>query len=427
MIFSRVFFGHAFGRRIVSIALFLVMATDLAAQPDSTSTGPTRFRGEAGQGVYPNCRVKIPWSDEKVTKIDLPGKGNGSPVIWKDRAYLMAADDTDATRTIVAIDLPKNQIAWKKSYPSIRHKLHAFSTYASTTPCVDATGLYVAWGDPEHVLVKRFSHDGDEIWSRDFGRYVSQHGFGTSPMLIDGLLILLDSQDAEELEPGVEPGEDRMLALNTETGAIVWETSLPTRRVCYGLPAVRVLDNGQKELVGATTALGIFGMDLKTGQVRWNHECFKQRVCASTLLVGPLAIASHGSGGGRDNLLVAYDIDKQEERFRINRAAPYVPTPVATNDLLFLWSDAGIVTCLRVSDGTVRWSERIGGNFFSSPVLVGDRLVNTSDTGVVTVLAASEGFRELGSLATEAVIRSTIVATDDLILLRTDEQLWVIR
>jgi hypothetical protein len=58
---------------------------------------------------------------------------------------------------------------------------------------------------------------------------------------------------------------------------------------------------------------------------------------------------------------------------------------------------------------------------------VGDRLVNTSDTGVVTVLAASEGFRELGSIETEAVIRSTIVATDDLILLRTDEQLWVIR
>jgi outer membrane protein assembly factor BamB len=190
---------------------------------------------------------------------------------------------------------------------------------------------------------------------------------------------------------------------------------------------VRTLEDGRKELVCATTALGIFGMDVKTGQVTWNHDCFKQRVCASTLLVGPLAIASHGSGGGRDNLLVAFDLNTKNERFRIQRSAPYVPTPVAMGDLLFLWSDAGIVSCVRMSDGSVRWSERIGGNFFSSPVILGDRLINTSDTGTVTVLSASEGFHELASQPNEAVIRSTIVATETAILLRTDEQLWIIR
>lgn len=400
----------------------LASAQDLGASP-----APTRFRGEDGLGVYPQCRVKVPWTSEQVTKLDLPGLGNGSPVLWKDTAYLMVADPQTAARKVVAVDWKQAKIAWQRTYESAPHKLHAFSTYASTTPCVDADGVYVAWGEPEHVMIKSLTHDGKERWSRDFGRYVSQHGFGTSPMLVDGLVIVLDSQDAEELEPGVEPGQDRMLALSASTGETVWETPLPTKRVCYGLPSVRTLADGRKELVCATTALGIFGMDAKTGQVTWKHDCFKQRVCASTLLVGPLAIASHGSGGGRDNLLVAYDLDTKSERFRIQRSAPYVPTPVATGDLLFLWSDAGIVSCVRLSDGSVRWSERIGGNFFSSPVLLGDRLVNTSDTGTVTVLSASEGFRELASQPNEAVIRSTIVATETAILLRTDEQLWIIR
>lgn len=218
-----------------------------------------------------------------------------------------------------------------------------------------------------------------------------------------------------------------MLALDAKTGQTRWDRKLPTKRVCYGLPSVRTLADGSKELVGATTALGIFGMDPSTGQIRWNHDCFKQRVCSSTLLVGPLAIATHGSGGGRDNMLVAYDMEAQKERFRIQRAAPYVPTPVAHGNLLFLWSDAGIVSCVGLEDGQVLWSERIGGNFYSSPILLGDRLVNVSDTGNVIILAASKQFEKLATIGTDATVRATLVAAQDMLLMRTYEQLWIIR
>jgi len=391
-----------------------------------------RFRGNQGLGAYHQCRVSIPWKEESVTKLDLPGIGNGSPVIWKDssngaRAYLLSASTNDATRHVIAVDLTADKVVWNKSYPSAKHRLHQFSTYASSTPAVDHNGIYVAWGEPEHVYVKHLGHDGQERWTRDFGRYVSQHGFATSPMILDGKLYLLDSQDAEELEPGVDPGEDRMLALDAKTGETLWDRKLPTKRVCYGLPSVRTLPEGSKELVCATTALGIFGMDPNTGNLRWSHDCFKQRVCSSTLLVGSLAIATHGSGGGRDNMLVAYDMDSQKERFRIQRAAPYVPTPVAIENHLFLWSDAGIVSCVRLEDGQVVWSERIGGNFFSSPILIGTRLLNVSDTGNITVLSASDKFEKIATIQTEATVRATMVADQDMLLLRTYEQLWIIR
>ena len=414
-----------------SIALFclICLGATLACAQESSAD---RFRGNQGLGAYERCTVSLPWKDDSVTKLDLPGIGNGSPVVWTDpihgsRAYLLSASPTDATRHVIAVDLANHKVLWDKRYPSSKHRLHQFSTYASSTPAVDQSGIYVAWGEPEHVYVKHLGHDGQERWTRDFGRYVSQHGFATSPILLDGRLFLLDSQDAEELEAGVAPGQDRLLALDSKTGQTLWERELATKRVCYGLPSVRTLGDGTKELVCATTALGIFAMDPATGQVRWNHDCFKQRVCSSTLLVGSLAIASHGSGGGRDNLLVAYDMDTQQERFRIQRAAPYVPTPVALGDLLFLWSDAGIVSCVKTQDGQVLWSKRIGGNFFSSPILVGNRLVNVSDTGTVTILAADGAFEELGTINTEETVRATLVAANDMLLMRTYEQLWIIR
>ena len=398
----------------------------------SQESPANRFRGNQGLGAYEECSVGIPWKDQSISKVDLPGIGNGSPVLWQDsangsRAYVLSASATDATRHVIAIDLANNKVLWTTSYPSAKHRLHQFTTYASSTPAVDQNGIYVAWGEPEHVYVKHLGHDGQERWTRDFGRYVSQHGFATSPMLLDGKLYLLDSQDAEELEAGVAPGEDRMLALDAKTGQTLWERKLPTKRVCYGLPSVRTLADGSKELVCATTAMGIFGMDPSTGEIRWNHDCFKQRVCSSTLLVGPLAIATHGSGGGRDNMLVAYDMDAKKERFRIQRAAPYVPTAVAKGDLLFLWSDAGIVSCVRLDEGQVLWSERIGGNFFSSPILVGNRLLNVSDTGNVTILAAGDKFEKIATISTDETVRSTLVASQDMLLLRTYEQLWIIR
>ncbi len=411
---------------IVSLWALFVLTNASQAQQDQEPEYWSRFRGPEGRGVVDSHPVTWPWNQERIVKIPLPGSGIGSPVVWGDLAFLMSASPDDATRYAIAVDLKQGAVSWQQSYKSQTHRLHAFSSYASTTPAVDGTGVVFAWGDPEHVIVKKFSHSGRESWTRDLGRYVSQHGFGTSPMLVDGLVVLLNSQDAEELEPGVEPGEDRMIALDSETGSTVWETPLPTKRVCYGVPAVRV-HHGRTELVCATTGQGIFGIDAKTGQILWHHDCFKLRVCASPLLIGDLAIASHGSMGGRDNLLVAYDIEQQQERFRIQRAAPYVPTPVANGGLLFLWSDTGIVSCVRLGDGSLCWSERIGGNFFGSPIIVGDALINVSDVGQVTALAASEGFQKIGTLETGAMVRSTLAATPTNLLLRTDDALWVIQ
>ena len=385
-----------------------------------------RFRGENGLGVLPDCQVQLPWQDSQVTSIKLPGTGNGSPALYGDFAFLLSADASDATRHVVAVNVAKNKVEWTKSYPSTKHTLHKFSSYASSTPCVDSERLYVAWADPENVVLKAMTHAGEEVWSRNLGRYVSQHGFGTSPILVDGKIVLLNSQDAQELPAGVEPGEDKMLAVDCKTGATVWETALPTTRVCYGVPSIRKVGD-RTELICSTTAQGMFGMDMKNGSVLWSHKCFEQRVCSSSVLLGNILVGTHGSGGGKDNRLVAFDIDSGKELFRVNRAAPYVPTPVSVNGLLFLWSDNGIVTCVELSTGTSLWNNRIGGDYSGSPVVLGDKLINVSHDGTVNILATSREFKKLGTFETGKTVRSTIAADAKHVLLRTESELLIVR
>jgi outer membrane protein assembly factor BamB len=126
--------------------------------------------------------------------------------------------------------------------------------------------------------------------------------------------------------------------------------------------------------------------------------------------------------------LIAFDLSKKQERFQIAKksVAPYVPTPVATGDTLFLWSDAGIVSAVDLIDGNTIWSMRIGGDFSSSPIIVGDKLLNVSHTGAVTILSASREFQKIATIETDLTVRSTMVPAGDRLLLRGDSQLWII-
>ena len=173
----------------------------------------------------------------------------------------------------------------------------------------------------------------------------------------------------------------------------------------------------------------MFALDANNGSMLWSHDCFQLRVCASSILLGNILIGSQGSGGGKDNRLVAFDIDAKKELFSITRAlSPYVPTPVSVDGLLFLWSDSsGIVTCVELATGKSLWSNRIGGDYSGSPVVLGNKLVNVSQDGVVNILSASREFNKIGSIETGRAVRSTIAADTEHVLLRTESELLIIR
>jgi len=373
----------------IAISLLSVSTVGISFAEDNFAEW-SRFRGPNGMGVHLQNNVALPWKTERVRRVKLPGVGHGSPSVYAGIAYLMSGDPANAERTLLAIELESGKILWKKSYASTPHPLHKFSSYGSTTPCVDHQNVYFAWADPEHTIIRALAHDGTEVWSRDFGRYVTQHGFGTSPIRVDDLLILLNSQDAEELPPGVAPGKDRMVALDFRTGETRWEVDLPTSRVCYGVPCVWEKD-GKKQLVCSTTAQGMFGMSLETGKILWNHDCFTARVCSSTLLVGDLMIGTHGSGGGKDNRLVS-----------------------------------GIVTAVDINNGETVWTKRVGGDYSGSPIILGDKLMNVSHTGTFNVIRASREYELISTFETNTTVRSTLVPTKDKLLLRADTELFII-
>jgi outer membrane protein assembly factor BamB len=383
-----------------------------------------RFRGFNGQGVIEQCKVPMPWTEADVAwKIELPGKGNGSPIVAGNSVFLMSADAATAERFALAYDLATGQERWRKAFAGQTHALHAKSSYASCTPCANEHAVFFAWAAPDSLTVKAFSHSGDELWTQDLGRYVSAHGFGGSPVLIDDKLILSNSQDAEELPAGVAPGDSSILALDTASGNVVWETPRKSVRTCYGAPSVTAGANGQKVLIFAETGDGLFALDAATGKQLWNKQVFSKRSVSCPVIVGDIAVCTEGSGGGGNTLFAVNLTGDHALAYEIKRAAPYVPTPVAQGELLFLWGDTGIVSCVDATRGETFWSERIGGNVSSSPVIAGDKLLGVDEQGTVTILSASRSFQKLGKVELGETTRSTPLLAENYLMIRTDAHL----
>ena len=103
-----------------------------------------------------------------------------------------------------------------------------------------------------------------------------------------------------------------------------------------------------------------------------------------------------------------------------------MPTSVARGDLLFLWADNGIVTCIQAPSGEVVWQKRVGGNFFGSPVRVADRLYCISAEGDVVVLKAGPEFEEIHRHSLGELSRSTPAVANGRMYLRSETHLMAL-
>src|SRR5205807_10311104 len=125
----------------------------------------------------------------------------------------------------LCLDAGSGRTLWSKEYVAGPAGGHKDSSLASATPAVDAQRVYLAWGTPKEVVLLALTHDGKEAWRRDLGPYRAGHGFASSPIVHDGLVILPCEQD----------GKDSLAAVDAATGQERWRGARQ-RRHTYATP-----------------------------------------------------------------------------------------------------------------------------------------------------------------------------------------------
>ena len=382
-----------------------------------------RFRGPNGSGESEATTIPVRWTSQDYRwRIELPGIGYSSPVIWADRVFITSAKEEDATQMIHCLRTSDGTSIWRRDFPSTTHSKHQFNCYASSTPALDAEQVYYCFATPEKYTVMALTQsEGREVWRRERGPFVSQHGFGASPMLFDDLVILPDEQD----------GESCVVALDRANGEIRWQVERRTEKAAYATPCIYQPETGPPQLILSSWAHGISSLDPRTGKQNWEQAVFTYRVVGSPAMAAGLIFGCCGGGGvGRQMFAIRPGNPatgaESEVAYGLKGSLPYVCTPVAYGDLLFAWFDRGVVTCIDAPSGEIVWRERIGGDYFGSPVRVADRLYCISREGEMVVLAAAREFKELARIDLEERSNSTPAIADGVMYLRTASHLMAI-
>lgn len=389
----------------------------LLATPAAAGDWP-EFRGPDGQGHSTESGLPAEWSEDRNVewKTPVPGRGWSTPVVVDGRIWLTTGTaDGGGVLRLLAFDADTGAETLNVEVFRIEdeNSPNPKNSLASPTPIVDGDRVYVHFGSYGTAAV---STAGEILWTARFP-YVTQHGYGGSPILYDDLLILNgDGYDVAFV-----------LALDARTGEVRWKADReePVSQA-YSTPLAINVD-GQDQIV-SVAAFRASAHDPATGAELWRVRYGRGfsnvprpvygngLVFIATGFQTPSMLAVRADGSG--------DVTDTHVAWTLRRGAPHTPSPLLVGDELYMVSDYGVLTCIDAESGEVHWQHRIGGNYSASPVFADGRIYLQSEEGKTTVIAPGTTYSELAVNQLDGSTLASMAVADGSVFLRTDSHLY---
>lgn len=397
---------------------------EIASDQEANVHWPS-FRGEFARGIANGFPTPTEWSVPENRNIEwktpIPGLAHSSPIIWGDRLFVtsvVAVDEKEAELkvglygaiapvndegvqrfNVYCLDKETGEVLWVRTaietVPKV--KRHPKGSHASSTPATDGSHIVAFFGSEGLYC---YDMEGNLLWEKnlgvlDAGYYRdldAQWGFGSSPVIHDGLVIVQCDIQKESF----------IAALSVADGSEVWRTDrdeVPT----WGTPTIDVTNGRRQIIVNGWRHIG--GYDLRTGAELWRMEGGGDIPVPTPIVAHDLIFITNAHG--RTAPILAIDVDAagtiesfDDERiaWSHSRRGNYMQTPIVVGEHLYLCHDAGVVTCYEARSGEMVYRKRLGGGgsgFTASPVAADGLIYFTSEDGEVYVVKAGEEFEIL--------------------------------
>ncbi len=116
-----------------------------------------QYRGAHGDGHAAEASdPPVEWGEDKnlAWKKEMAGRAWSSPVVYGDRIFLTNASEDGLTMSAVCVERASGKTVWERvvfTNTETQKDFHAFNSYASPTPIVDARYLYVTLAHMEQL------------------------------------------------------------------------------------------------------------------------------------------------------------------------------------------------------------------------------------------------------------------------------------
>lgn len=335
-------------------------------------------------------------------------------------------------------------------------RLYYVSNRATIT-CLDTNGFRDGENDgPVADEPVTEAIDGDVVWSYDMIAEldVFPHNLATgSPLVVGDILYTVTSNGVDEGHVNVPaPFAPNFIALNKNTGELVWESTIIGEDVLHGSwtnPAYAVI-NGRGQVVFPGGDGWIYALDAETGELIWRFDCNAKdaewvlggRGTRNNILSTPVIYddkvyigmgqdPEHGEGPGHfwvidatgtgDVTDTAAVWDRYGEDFLRT-----ISTAAITEDVLYISDLSGFLYALDPQTGEHFWTYDTFAAVWSSPFVADGKVYLGDEDGDMVVLRAGKELEVLAEMNMGNSIYTTPSARDGVLYILTRNRLFAL-
>jgi outer membrane protein assembly factor BamB len=412
------------------------------------------WRGD-GRGISVEKNLPLKWSENEGVKwkTPVPGAGHSSPIVWANRVFVTTAvaedpnvetfrggvfiggdrskpDESQYTYRVICLDADQGNILWSKAVTSQRPRTprHTKNTYASETPVTDGKYVFASFGSAGLCAV---DFQGNMIWQRDLGLMRRRAGWGTgsSPVLFQNTVIVNCDSD----------GESYITALDKATGDPVWRTERD-EGASWGTPFL--FEAGGRTTVVTNATRYMRGYDAASGKLLWQCAGGSMITVPSPVAADGLVFLSSGhnlfprqpiiavrSEASGDITPARGQSHSQGVAWSYSSGGPYVTSPIAIDDYLYVPLDKAALTCYEAKTGKVVYERQklVARNTVTASPIAGDgRIYIQTEDGECYVVKPGPKFEILAVNKLDEVFCASPAVSAGKLFLRGRKHLYCI-
>jgi outer membrane protein assembly factor BamB len=417
--------------RLTALAAFSLSLTAPAAHWPLWRGGPD------GSGITTDRKLPVQWSESANVKwrVDLPERGNSTPVIWGDRIFVTQPLENEQKRTLLCFRRADGHQLWQATVEWTKpERTHKTNPYCSPSPATDGQRVVAAYG-PAGVFC--YDMDGKELWRRELGPQDHEWGYSSSPVIAGNLCYLYHG-----------PGEaGKLVALDLQTGKVVWQFDEPkwdtagrtdgfqgrNDGITGSFSTPILVQTGKRAELVMSFPQQLIAFDPRTGKKLWWCDGLNPLIYTSPIAADGIVVAMGGYNGNSIAVKAGGTGDVTPQRlWQHVRGKGGIGTGVIKDGHIYYFASGNVATCLELETGRVIYEERVKisgarSDTWASMTLAGDLIYMPNQSGDVVILKASPRFEQIGVNTVKEMSNSSLAIADGDIVFRTHKSLWCFR
>ncbi len=412
-----------------------------------------KWKAEIGTDSYGNPVV----TDGKIF-LGTNNQNPKNPEISGDKGVLMCFRESDGQFLWQAVT-DKLESGWENDWPeqgvcsspAVEGKRLYYVSNRGELVCLDTEGFLDGKNDGQFQdEIHKGQSDADIIWKLDMMKELGVRQLfmaSTSPAIWEDLVFLGTSNGRDESGETVPaPEAPSFIAVNKDTGKVVWQDNSPGDNILHGQWASPAL--GQVDEIWQVFFPGgdgwIYGFNARTGEKLWRFDLNpKDAVWPKTRNYG---ISTPVFSGGRVFMSVGQDPDsgygigyaycidptKRGDITESGRIWHYeeinrsISTAAVADGLVYLADFKGFLYCLDAGTGKQFWTYDAMASVWGSPLAADGKVYLGDEDGDVAVLQTGREMKVLSEIDMGNSVYSTPVPANGVLYIMTRTALYAI-